>query len=168
LDLESRLISEDGQDTTAIEDRCRILRRKIDLIEDELSVAGTSLYLLTNRADLVLGKSGAAFDYLRGAPLSHFTMITRDQFLEWLRSETAKGSQAMLNPHVTRPTHEIDRQVHTLPVSIPSRTHPGKVKATHDLSSPQSKRPRTDTNDKAPCLRCRILKKRVRLPNGIY
>lgn len=33
-------ISRDGQDTTAIEDRCRILRRKIDLVEDELSMAG--------------------------------------------------------------------------------------------------------------------------------
>lgn len=135
----------DERGTTSLEDRCRLLRRKIDILEDELAVAG---------------KFSNARSYLKEAPGSHFVAVTRDEFSEWLRNEACARSQVANNSSVTASSAQLGQGFHVFSASPHSKSHPRKTKAIVDLSSSTPKRPRTDTNEKPPCLRCKTPKKR--------
>jgi len=113
--------------------------------------------------DLFSGKSQRAYRYLREAPRSHFESVTRDQFFQWLNPglHTSRTSQ-VCSPK--RATDLLDSGFHVFPAAGTSESASCRRVITQRASS-SLKRPRTDSNEKPPCLRCKILKKRVRIFN---
>jgi hypothetical protein len=111
--------------------------------------------------DFFPGKSQRAYRYLREAPRSHFESVTRDQFFEWLDRglHTSRTSQAFSSK---RASGLPDSRFHVFAAAGTSKSASHRGVITPRAASPL-KRQRTDSNEKPPCLRCKILKKRVRI-----
>ncbi|KAL2062626.1 hypothetical protein VTL71DRAFT_5698 [Oculimacula yallundae] len=131
-----------GRPRPPLEERCQALRQKVLSLESKISKAGTS---------------EAASEYLQSAPESHFKQVTRHDFVSWLKGDNLVASSMHDN---------------TASVEFPKKR---KVCGSNDgndissmpsqnssLDSPdgRSKRLRTQGDERAPCLRCKILKKR--------
>ncbi|PVH76537.1 hypothetical protein DL98DRAFT_291278 [Cadophora sp. DSE1049] len=136
-------VAYDGRPPPAVEERCQALKLQVQSLEDDISRAG---------------KSEAAIEYLRNAPGSHFQTVAHNDFKRWLESEIplspAIQDKAAKNLYSKkRKFPDSDDGFHVFSASSQN--------SSPDPSSARSKRIRTDGGEKHPCLRCRILKKKV-------
>ncbi|KAG4443108.1 hypothetical protein IFR05_001434 [Cadophora sp. M221] len=130
----------DGQSRPPVGDRCQVLRQKILSLEGGISESGNS---------------EAAMQYLRNVSESNFQQVTRQGFVRWVDSENAMppamlGNGAKDESSKKRKFQDSKDGYHVFSISQAPSPNP----------SARSKRLRTEGNEKTPCLRCRILKRK--------
>ncbi len=114
-----------------------------------------------------IGRTDASHRYLKEAPAPAFVDVKPEEFTNWLSISARKASDQFSRAEKDLATLLNGRTqlfgtgnaVHVFPVT-PDVSPPGE---DYDNSTElPHKRPRIAEKDKPPCLRCRILKKKVR------
>ncbi|KAH9215926.1 hypothetical protein DL95DRAFT_388239 [Leptodontidium sp. 2 PMI_412] len=131
----------DGHSRPPVGDRCQVLRQKIRSLEDEISKAGNL---------------SSALRYLQTVPESHFRQVTCKSFVQWLDSGNIASSVMPDDAGKGESSRKRKMQGSNDGYHVFSAS---SQKSSLDPSS-RSKRLRTEGNEKTPCLRCRILKKK--------
>lgn len=149
------------------------------LSHQDLSSDGSSLFLVIycvhvlvngnhTTAKIHPGKANAARRYIQHAPQSDFNAVDRTIFMQWFNGEEIS---APMPPPVPITPVAAPAPVQTSgfqAINAPSAMLQGHIRPREQsppsvASSNRNKRPRITENDRPPCLRCKILKKKVRI-----
>lgn len=126
-------------------------------------------------SNIITGKWESARRYIQHAPRSDFDAVNREEFMAWIEIRSLPA-RSILNDFVSRTSNNMTPQnvrpqqlrvtSHGSPSNTSQRQNRGVIRSREESPagsvSHKSKRPRTAENEKSPCLRCKILKKRVR------
>jgi hypothetical protein len=119
------------------------------------------------------GKADSARGYLRSPPISAFQTVQHDEFLRWIDARdkplTHISPPSISNLHVQlsqRPHFPRD-QASVVPITLTREHSPTDDSAQLSSLSHRPKRIRTAAKEKPPCLRCKVLKKKVSCATNI-
>lgn len=107
-----------------------------------------------------LGKANTARRCLEDSSRSEFDAVNHVEFLKWLASSSRSASNTPQQEHAELPAssrkrgHDSKDGFHTFSVALPGHSSGGNTS--------RIKRVRYVSKETPPCLRCRVLKKKVR------